>query len=401
MEKSAFPYQRALERNLDRFKFINLCDGLWLLLPIYIPFLLDRGITLAQVGLLLGAQSAMQFIFELPSSVWADRYSRRGIMLLNGCFILLSDALFLGLQSFPFFLLACLLAGLGNAFNSGTFSALIYDTLLGLGRATEYDEVQAGVNKSYFLGGLLAALLGAGIYVAAPDWLFPLVTAVHLAYIAAVWSLSEPARAKSASRSLAQVREGFAFLRREPVVWRLLLIYSLVTATLSFAFVYYTPALRALQVPTAWFGPVFVLVNVANWAGAHGYLWLKRRADWKSFLLLFLGIDLVSSLLLGSNLMGVLLATVLISLAYGAQNIYVGNIIHSVVPSSHRATALSLQAQADRVFYGLLVAGLGYVATGAGFRWALLLNALLVLLALGAFLALTRGRRYLCEESAA
>lgn len=387
-----------LEGNLRKFNIINLLDGLWLLLPIYIPFLLDSGVTLAQVGILLGAQSVMQFLFEIPSSIWADRYSRRTIMLFNGCFILLSDALFLWFHQFGFFFVACLLAGLGNAFNSGTFSALIYDTLLGLGKERDYEAVQARVNKSYFVGGLLAALIGAGIYVARPEWLFFIVSGVHLLYILFVSSLVEPERQKSESRSLEQVKEGMAFLRKERMVWHLLVIFSLVTATLDFSFVYYTPALRASGVPTEWFGPVFVLVNVVNWAGASGYLRLKRHAGWKQLMLILFGIDIVSALLLGSGLFGALLAVVFISLAFGAQNIYIGGIIHRSVPSSHRATALSLQAQAGKLFYAFLLVGLGYLADLYGFRLALLLNALIALGALGAFVAFTRGKRYLCEE---
>jgi predicted MFS family arabinose efflux permease len=391
--------ESGLEENLKRFYLLNFLDGLWVLYPIYILFMLDYGMSLTAIGIVLGAQSLVQFLFEIPSSIWADKFSRRNIMIWNGVFILFSDAMFLYFHSFPFFLLACCLAGLGNAFYSGTFSAIIYDTLLNLGREKDYECVQSRVNKGYFLGGAIASLFGAYLYAHSHTALLVLTSLVHISYIVVACTLHEPGRVKSESRSFAQMREGVAFLRKEKLVWYLLIVFSLTAATADFSFVYYQPVLRSMRVPVENYGVIYVIVNLLNYWGAGAYLKLKNKSDWRSLMFIFMLINFFAALLLGSGmLVPALLAVAFISLSFGAQNIYVGNIIHRSVPSSHRATALSIQAQMGKVFYLVLIAGLGYVVDRSSIAFGLGLNALIVLVALVFFWQLSRGRKYICAD---
>lgn len=393
--------QKSLQDNLKRFYLLNFLDGLWVLFPIYVLFMLDYGMSLAAIGVVLGAQSLVQFLFELPSSIWADKFSRRHIMILNGVFIIFSDAVFLYFHSFPFFLLACCLAGLGNAFYSGTFSALIYDTLLNLKREKEYEAVQSRVNKAYFLGAAVASLLGAYLYANSTALLFILTLMVHGAYIWVACLIHEPEHKKSESRSLMQLREGMAFLREERSVWYLLLVFSLIAATSDLSFVYYQPVLRQLRIPTADYGLIYVIVGLINYWGAGAYLRIKQKADWRLLMFGFMALNFFSALLLGSGLLvPALLAVVLISLTFGAQNIYVGNIIHGVVPSSHRATALSIQAQMGKVFYLVLIVGLGYIVDRSSIAFGLELNAAIILAVLLLFWRMTRGKKNICEREA-
>ncbi len=366
-----------LEKNIARFYLMSFLDGAWLMLPVYMIFFLDHRLDLARIGLLFAACSLTQFLLELPSSAWADKYSRRAVLVVYGLCHMLTDAIYLFADSFGLFLLALILSGVGNALVSGTFSAMIYDTALSLGRAKDYERIQARVNQGEFAGRLLASLLGAGLYLLDSRWLFAAMLLVHLAYALLARALQEPPTEKSISTSFRQVREGIALLGRSSRLWQLVLASSLMVAAADICFVYYQPVFARLGVSVSGLGLLYVGVNLLGFLGAG--LYPRIRLSQGKLMGVYLLIDILAALLLGAGSLGpAVLGVALLSLSFGAQNIFIGAVIHQAIPSSHRATALSVQAQINMLFYALLLPPIGWLAEHQGLAWGLWADALLV-----------------------
>lgn len=385
--------EKKLEGNIGKFYVMSFLDGAWLMLPIYMIFFLGKGMTLTEVGLLFGTCSLTQFLFEIPSSIWADKYSRRPVLIVYGVLHVLIDAILLLSGSFGAFFVAMILSGIDNALVSGTYSALVYDTVLSLGRSKEYERIQSSVNKSEFGGRIFASLFGAALYFISPALMFVSMILVHSAYTLVAYSLREPSVEKSISASLAQVREGIRFLEKGPAVWYLLFIFSLMNATSNVSFDYYQPVFGSLGVLVMSFGVIYVFINVCSFWGADLYPRLTKRVEWKRIMEIYLAIDILAALFLGSgSLLPVALAVLLLSLSFGAQNIYIGNIIHKSVPSSHRATALSIQSQMSMFFYFVVITAVSYCADHFSLRSGLLLNATIAAMLLAVFLRIYSGR---------
>src|SRR3990167_394871 len=109
-------------------------------------FMVSIGFNDATIGLMVVCMGVVILIVETPSGVLADRWSRKGVMLL-GCGALALAALVGGLSNnVPMFILSTMLWGVYAAMYSGTYESVVYDTV--------FEE--SGASKGYkkYLGQL-------------------------------------------------------------------------------------------------------------------------------------------------------------------------------------------------------------------------------------------------------
>jgi MFS family permease len=130
----------------------------------FILFLLEKGISFTQIGLLYAVREVVTNLFELPSGIIADSFGRK--RALSGSFILYisSFVLFYLFQNFWFFLLAFMLFGLAEAFRSGTHKGMIMDYL----KLQNQDDQAAnyyGHTRSWSMVGSALSALMAGFIV--------------------------------------------------------------------------------------------------------------------------------------------------------------------------------------------------------------------------------------------
>lgn len=197
--------QNKLEGNIGKVCLMNFLDGLWFPMPVFVIFLLDNGMNLTQIGLILSGNAIMPFLLDIPSSIWADKYSRKSILILMALAYMLQNVTFLFGHSFAMFVLGVCFNGIGTALSLGISSAFIYDTLLSIGKAKHYEIMQSKVMTSLFAGRLLASV-GALVYLINPRMVFLLSTIVTFIGLCIALSLKEPPREKSVSNPIYHIR---------------------------------------------------------------------------------------------------------------------------------------------------------------------------------------------------
>ena len=102
-------------------------------------------------------------LLEVPSGYFSDAVGRRVTLIIAALSTAAAHALFLFSDTFLFFAAAQILLAGGIAFNSGTDTALHYDTLAALNRKAEYGEREARVaGWSFRLSGIAAPAGGLG-----------------------------------------------------------------------------------------------------------------------------------------------------------------------------------------------------------------------------------------------
>jgi len=378
--------QKNLEGNIDKICLMNFLDGLWFPLPVYVIYLLDSHMSWTQIGMILGAAAVMPFFFDIPSSIWADKYSRRFVMILSSIAFLLANIFFYISNSFELFFLGSCLNGIGIAFSTGIFSAFIYDTLLSLGEEKQYERVQSKVMKYFFTGRLIASAIGAYVYLTNPKMVFLLSIFVSSVCLVLTFYLKEPSREKSISKSFRQAKEGLEFLLKNRNVWNLVVIFSIMCATCDVLFNYYQPVLQASGISVAYFGIVYVFVNAFSFLGASLYPKIKSKINWKYLMVFYLLVDFVSSLFFGTQIAAlVLLSVVFMSLSFGSFEIFIGSIVHRAVPSSHRATTLSIRSQIYMLSYFIFINVVGFSIDHGSIFVGMFINALVALAVLLVF----------------
>lgn len=138
-----------------------------LTLPVSVLLALSRGLTIADVGLVLLAHSLVVVVMELPTGGLADALGRRPVLVASGLLHLLACGLFATADSLAGFVLAACTQAVGRALDSGPLQAWYVDAVHdadadadvtpGLARAGVADCLALALGA--VAGGLAPALL--------------------------------------------------------------------------------------------------------------------------------------------------------------------------------------------------------------------------------------------------
>ncbi|WP_313358288.1 MFS transporter, partial [Microbacterium sp.] len=103
---------------------VGITFGLTVLLP------LERGLSLAEIGVLMSLQGFVVLGLELPTGGLADAIGRRPLLLAGATLAVSSTWVFLLAESFAVFAVALVLQGVFRALDSGPLEAWFVDAAL-------------------------------------------------------------------------------------------------------------------------------------------------------------------------------------------------------------------------------------------------------------------------------
>lgn len=383
---------RRLARNVPLLLAARLLFWTHFVSAILVPFFRDwGGLDLGQILLLNAWFMFWNCVLEVPTGAVADRFGRRVSLRLGLALGALATLVFVTAPHLAAFLLAEVVMALSYTLISGADEALLYDSLVATGRASEAKRMIARLESVKLLGLVLGALGGAALTHWLPLRGIVALQAVPMACAALVaLGLAEAPSAERAEErpSLVRVaREGVGLVLGHPALRRLALDMVSVGA-LSFLVIWlYQPLLEQAGIAIAWFGPVHVAL-------ALGQIAVLQGADRLEDLLGSRG-RVLAACALAAGLAWIALGfarspfsvapLVVVVASFGlARGALFGASLHRHIPSERRATALSgismLRTLAILLANG--VAGLGVRASLSA--TALGVGVLVVALALGA-----------------
>ncbi|HEX7276154.1 MAG TPA: MFS transporter, partial [Acidimicrobiales bacterium] len=128
IRRALFP--SPVHRRLAPLFLASFFGGIALWVPVE-KLLLDQiGFTPQTIGLMAAAYAAVVPLLEIPSGILADRWSRRGVLLVGNAGMVLSVVVGGLSTNVATYVVAALLFGVYFAMQSGTFDAIVYDTVL-------------------------------------------------------------------------------------------------------------------------------------------------------------------------------------------------------------------------------------------------------------------------------
>ncbi len=130
----------------------------------FILFLIEKGLSFTEIGILYASREIFINIFEIPSGIIADTYGRKSSLIGSLFAYILSFCVFYLSGNFWFFMLAFILYGLGDAFRTGTHKGMIMDYLK-LNQLQDYKIKYYGYTRSWSQKGSAISSLIAGIIV--------------------------------------------------------------------------------------------------------------------------------------------------------------------------------------------------------------------------------------------
>lgn len=306
----------------------------------------------AGIALMVAAYSALMLIAETPSGIMADRWSRKGTLMVASV-LLATASLICGLSTEPTLYIAGALAwGVFFSMYSGTYDSIIYDAVKEeTGSGDLYEKYfgrfrfvdSLGLISGALVGGVIGAWLGL-------EWVFFLSVPLGIGSLMALWLFKEPKLHKEGQHDsvVAHVRETFRMVLGRPALLPLVALIVTIILTLVMVYEFNQLWLIALNTPPAWFG-VAVSVTMAA-SGAAGYFVSKANNKKAVKIGLHAGL-LLSGLALTFVPNIVVASAALFTFAFTGVclNILAMRDLHDVLPSRVRAGASSSLSSLARV----------------------------------------------------
>jgi MFS family permease len=286
----------GLRKRLRPLYVAAFFQGLVFWYPVEKLFMRSIGFSDALIGLFIAIYSVVMILTEIPAGVLADRWSRKGVLMISSVMLSLS-ALAGGMShGLGLFLVSACLWGVFFAMYSGANDAIVYDLLAEDGHDSNLFEKAFGRVRTIDSLALVIGSLGGGTVAAVMGtrMTFFLTIPGALASIAALAVFREPRihKAKEAGALTEHIRMTlravFAHRRLLPVLVMLVLTAALEYLLFEFAQVW----LLALHTPTVWYGPANAIILAA--LGVGGFIAGHIRARQQ------LLIPLVAAMLVGS-----------------------------------------------------------------------------------------------------
>jgi len=147
-----------------KFSFYGFLKNLRFFDAFFILFLIEKGLSFTQIGILYAFREIFINIAEIPSGIVADTFGRKNALLGSFIAYIISFVVFYSANDFLLFLAAFMFYGIGDAFRTGTHKGMIMDYL----KFKHWDDqkiIYYGHTRSWSQIGSAISSLFAGIIV--------------------------------------------------------------------------------------------------------------------------------------------------------------------------------------------------------------------------------------------
>ncbi len=155
--------RKALSRRLFPLYAASFFGALAFWVAIEKLFMTSIGFTSATVGIMAAVYAVVVPVLEVPSGILADRWSRRGVLLLGSLAAIVAVVIGGLSQSVPVYMVSAAFLGVFFALQSGTFESIVYDTVLEETGDSEAFEATIGRVRVIESVALVASALAGGL----------------------------------------------------------------------------------------------------------------------------------------------------------------------------------------------------------------------------------------------
>lgn len=368
-------------RPLYAYKFFS---DLVLLYPVYTLLFASKGLSPFEISLLFIIWSISAIIFEIPSGAWADRYSRRNLLIVSEILTGIGFLNWFYFQNFTGFAVGFVLWGAAMAITSGTFQALLYDELAAQKKQKLYTRILGKTESLSFFAIYLTTLGAAAALYSGYGLIVVLSLTAKIAAIISLLLLPNVKARKSVDESiLASIHRGAKIAFSNPQIIKLFIIGGFLGIIFETLREYDALFLKDLGIPDTSIPLFFALMGPATVIGSYIAYKLERWKEWS--LMLFL-IASGTSLVLAnyvSTIASVAALTFFLFSIKALNTVYAARLQHAL-ESTLRATITSFHGFIVRigavvgfVVFGALANHISYVATYSIFGVVIIVGALM------------------------
>ena len=352
------------ESNIKKFYWLKFIQGLDLIVAVYVLFMLANKISMTQLMILETILVAVVVLMEVPSGAFADLYGRKTSLAISMFLASISFILFGFGKTFFVFLIAQILMALSWAAETGSDSALIYDSLKEHKKEKQFSKI-----------------FGKGGFIVLMTWAFASLIsgflAIKLGYrplffiTAGIWLIGgfitltfkePPIHKKSKDTNyFKHLKEGINFSYKHKTVKNLIIYYGMFAAFTHLAWFLIQPYYDFSTLPKYFTGiAMFIYFGVCGLGYLFAERFVEKIKEEKALLILLLtsALSFIGFFFINKFLGLILIATM--SFSSGVRDIIVLSGINKHTDSSHRATVTSVQSVSKNIMYAIFAPLLGY-----------------------------------------
>ncbi|MGB4589415.1 MAG: MFS transporter [Clostridiaceae bacterium] len=251
--------------NINKIYVYNFFRSLVFAYVIERLFWASKGINILQVVWLEIIYSAIVVTLELPMGMYADRFSRKNLVVFDAVAGILEILIITLAQNFWHFVLAISLAAIGQTMQSGAHNALVYDTLEIEGESSTFEKVLGRIQGLGNLGAMLSGLIGGVIAssrgLISAYWL-SLISLIIALLVALTLKEIRVTPIEKESWKKEEWKEIFNFVIRHKRVRKVMFVAVIVGASVNFLYEFWQIFAEEVSITLVYFG-VIQLVSFA------------------------------------------------------------------------------------------------------------------------------------------
>jgi len=233
-----------MKTELVKLNLIHFFLNLFFISPVAIFFYKERGLDCFQVLMLESILALFIFLFEVPTGIFADKFSRKKSIIAGIVIFSIETVMMIFAKGFLMFAMIFALTGIAVTFMTGSVEALIYDALKEQNQAYLMKKAMGNYGSSSLMGKFIAPVIGA--YIARDLLPVQFMVLVYLTLFAIViaffvsLSLKDDEGSQVRSENHSAMRlflEGIELMRSNKFLMRIILL-DIFTTPFIFEFKY-------------------------------------------------------------------------------------------------------------------------------------------------------------------
>lgn len=316
---------------------------LWV--PVEKLFMTQIGFTAASVGLVAAAYAIVTPILEVPTGILADRWSRRGLLIVSAVALMTCSVVGGLSNNVPLYIVSALILGVYFATYSGTVESIVYDTVVEETGSSDAYPARIGRVRLVESLAMVTSSLAGGVLAGATSLRLTYFASVPFAALAVIAYLrfDEPQQHKTGDRMPLRnhIAVTYRTITQRGTVLPLIVLGALTSLITQIIFEFGPLWLVAVAAPAILFGPYWA--SLVSTLGIGGLLAGKIRMTETRTVLILGALMISASVVLNTanSIAAVILAQVLLALLIGLAGIHAGAALHDAVPSAVRAGVAS------------------------------------------------------------
>jgi MFS family permease len=333
-----------MRRNLRLYYVFRVLCTINFVMPIFILFLMDKGLTSFQIFVTQAVYMLAELLLTVPSGAFADKVGRKKTLILSSAVYATAYVVYGFAGTFSQVLFAELVFAVSSAAFHGTGEAFLYDTLAEAKKEKRYKRV---LGTAYAIQSVVIGLSSVcGGWMAKYDLALPFFVSAFPAALSLVplFMLDEPKRVKDEKSSyMLMMKEAAMFVVGYRKIRNVLYFISVTMLTGFVGWLLYQPLLTGMGLRVEYLGVFMMLLALVHGLGNKLAHRLEKRLGHLDLMFMFAGFRALLYLLvyLASGYYLVVWA-LLLDLAGGMAAPIVSEWINRYSKSENRATVLSL-----------------------------------------------------------